>query len=53
MKRIALVDADTGQVLAEWPRRKTSKCKTVNEDTPELLAVLAVALVALLLAVLI
>lgn len=51
MKRLAIIDADTGEVVAEWPRRKTTNTKIANEDTPELLATLAVALVGLLLVV--
>ena len=51
MKRLTLIDADTGEVVAEWPRRKTKKTKNTNGDISELLAALAVVLVGLLLVV--
>lgn len=51
VRRLALIDADTGEVVAEWPRRKIKKIKNTNGDTPELLAALAVVLVGLLLVV--
>lgn len=51
VRRLALIDADTGEVVAEWPRRKTKKTKNTNGDISELLAALAVVLVGLLLVV--